>query len=160
MKTEVQAPLSLRWFCVQWLYAAAIVHSLVGVVLAWAPTWLLSEHYHQPIDLAFWQSAAPSAARAQQLWWIGLFGVTVQSLGLWMWALVYLGQRHRSRFAWGALIVGIVIWAPQDLFISLQADAWLHVWVDLIAVVSMLPPLLWLYWYDGRQTSSAPEQPS
>jgi hypothetical protein len=106
--------------------------------------------------VAFWHSALPApyaaAARAQQNWWISLFCATVQSLGLWMGALVHLGHKHRSAFAWGMLSAGLVLWAPQDIAISLQADCWPHVVVDLLAVAGMLPPMLWLWQHDRRTT--------
>lgn len=142
----------VRKWLIRWLYAAALAHFLVGVLLQWCMDAPLLSRYHQQIELAFWHGAAPAPARAQQLWWIALFGATVQTVGLWMAALVHLGARYRSTFAWGMLSLGIVIWAPQDMFISMQASAWIHVGIDLIAVGSLLPPLLWLWWQDRAST--------
>ena len=139
-----------RMLCIIWLYLVAAGHFLVGMLLPWLMDAAWFEAYHQAIEHTFWQGAAPASARSQQVWWIGLFGPTVQAVAIWMAALIRLGQLHGGRFAWLMLIVGLLIWAPQDIAFSLRADAWSHVWIDLFAVGVTLPPLLWLYWRDGR----------
>lgn len=141
---------SIRIWLVRWTYGAVVAHLLVGMLLPWIGSFSLFDGYHQGIESAFWQNGAPAAARAQQIWWISLFGPTVQGMSIWMGALACLGDRQRSAFAWGSLIVGIVLWAPQDMLISLRADAWVHVWLDSVAVLSMLPPLLWLWRHDRK----------
>jgi hypothetical protein len=145
----------LRTWLVRWLYGVAAVHFLVGFVLPWISDLPLLDGYHRQLESAFWGSTAPQAARAQQIWWIALFGPTIQGLSLWMGALVRLGEYHRSSLAWGALILGLVIWAPQDIAISLQAAAWSHVWADCAALAVMLPPLAWLWQHDSRRTPAA-----
>ncbi|MGY4535507.1 uncharacterized protein (TIGR01777 family) [Pseudomonas sp. TE3786] len=141
---------ALRVWLVGWLYGVAIVHLLGGLVFAWWGNAPFFEHYHRSIEQAFWAQDVPSAARNLQLWWIALFGATVQSYALYMGALVYLGNRYRSRPAWAFLIAGIVLWAPQDMWISLQAGVWSHVWVDSLAAISLLVPLIWLFRHDRR----------
>lgn len=137
-----------RNWLVWWLYACALGHLLVGVLLPWLASLPLMEGYHLSVEAAFWPQAAPSAARAQQIWWISLFCATVQCLALWMAALIYLGHQYRARFAWGALIVGLVLWAPQDMWLSLQKNMTSHVIIDAVALLAMLPPLAWLWWQD------------
>src|SRR5688500_17575305 len=110
-----------RKLLVQWLYATAIVHLLVGLALPWIGGLAILDDYHRHIEPAFWPEGAPAAARAQQIWWIALFGPTVQGLSLWMLALIHFGNRYRSRLAWIALVAGLALWAPQDMLISLRA---------------------------------------
>lgn len=138
----------MRRYCVLWLYASIIVHFLVGLLLPWAADLSIFNTYHQTVETGFWSQAAPAAARAQQVWWISLFGPTVQSVAVWMGALLHIGNRQRSRFAWTWLIIGLLVWAPQDMLISLRASATIHVWIDGFALLAMLPPLCWLCWYD------------
>ncbi len=138
----------LRRALILWLYASALAHVLVGFALPWLSDLRLISPYHHSTLSFFWPAGIPEAAQAQQLWWMALFGPTVQSVGLWMAALVRLGDVHHSRFAWQALIAGLLLWAPQDMLYSLRADAWVHVWVDVLAIITMLPPLLWLLWND------------
>jgi len=143
---------SVRRWLIRWLYAAAFVHLLIGLLLPWLSTSSLLEVYHQLIELHFWNQAAPDAARNMQVWWMSLFGPTVQTVGLWMGALIYLGNQHRSRFAWLSLMLGILLWTPQDMWISMQANMLINVWIDGFAVLSIIPPLLVLWKIDASTT--------
>ena len=137
------------------MYGIAAGHLAVGLMLPLVAGHAALDMYHRGIEAGFWINGAPPAARAAQIWWISLFGPTVQTLALWMGALIHIGDRQRSTFAWGWLIVGIVVWAPQDIGISLQAHAWAHVWIDCFAMITMLPPLAWLWRHDRRSSSVA-----
>ncbi|MGX4730812.1 hypothetical protein [Pseudomonas corrugata] len=120
-------PSSLRKALVAWLYAAALMHLLVSLMLTWAGHSGLLDGYLQTLEHAFWSDAAvPSAARAQQVWWLALFGATLQSYSLYMLALVHIGNRLRRAMPWGWLIAGIVLCAPQDMLVSTQAQVWSH----------------------------------
>ncbi|KNH47007.1 hypothetical protein [Pseudomonas lini] len=150
---------TLRKALVVWLYAAALVHLFVSVLLTWAGHSGLLDGYLQTIEYAFWTDVVPSAAREQQVWWLALFGATLQSYSLYMFALVHLGHRLKTPMAWGWLIAGIVLWAPQDMLVSLQAQVWSHLWFDSFALLTLLPPLCWLYRHD-RRTSTSKHTPS
>lgn len=144
---------SLRTWTVRYVYATIAAHLLVGALLPLAADAALFDGYHRAIEAAFWGPDIPPQARAQQVWWIALFGPTVQAAAVWMGALAWIGDRQRLAFAWGALIAGIVLWAPQDILISLQAHCWAHVWLDSFAVAAMLPPLLFLFLTDRRKAT-------
>lgn len=146
---------SLRTWAVRYTYAGIGAHLLVGALLPLMMNAALFDGYHRAIETAFWGPNVPAAARAQQVWWISLFGPTVQAAAVWMGALAWIGDRQRLPFAWGALIAGIVLWAPQDMLISLRADCWTHVWIDTLAVVSLLPPLIYLFQADRARTVPA-----
>ncbi|MES2299831.1 MAG: cell division protein [Pseudomonadota bacterium] len=138
-----------RWWVIRWVYAAIVGHLVLALALPWIAASPMFDGYHRIVEQAFWGHVhAPQAARAQQIWWIGLFGPTVQSAAVWMGALAYFGERQRSTFAWAALIVGIAVWAPQDLVMSLHANCWPNALIDAFAVVLLVPPLTWLYIYD------------
>ncbi|WP_458131186.1 cell division protein [Pseudomonas sp. R3-41] len=141
----------LRNALVVWLYAAALMHLLAGVMLTWAGHSGLLDHYLSTIEQAFWgTNAVPATAHAQQVWWLALFGATLQSYGLYMLALVHIGHRLKRAMPWGWLIAGILLWAPQDMWISAQAQVWSHLWFDSFALLVLLPPLFWLYRHDRR----------
>lgn len=143
MKSE-----STRRWLIWWMYGSVAAHLAVGILLPWVGKLSVLNSYHLSIEAGFWIDGAPLAARAQQIWWMSLFGPTVQTLALWMGALVRIGDRYHSSYAWGWLIIGIALWAPQDVLISLQANMWMNVWVDCFAVMTMLPPLIWLWLHD------------
>ncbi len=144
-----------RKYCIWCLYASSVAHVLVGIALPWLAPLPFLDAYHRMVEMGFWTGAAPAAARTQQIWWMSLFGATIQSVGIWMAALTRLGDQHRSSFAWTALLFGVIVWAPQDMWISHQAGATLHVWVDGFALLSLLPPLVFLLLLDGSATSAS-----
>ncbi len=137
-----------RWM-VRWMTGAAIAHALVGAALPWlaGATWF--DAYHLGIERHFWAGIAPPQARDQQIWWIALFGATLQCAGIWMLALVRVGSRLRQRAVWAWLLAGLLVWAPQDMLISLQAGTWMHVAADMVALLTMAPPLVWLWRRDS-----------
>jgi hypothetical protein len=146
----------LRRALVLWLYAAALVHLLAGVLLTWAGHSGLFTDYLQSIEQLFWGQAAPLAARAQQVWWLALFGATLQSYALYLLALVHLGDRLHHAGAWAWLMAGILLWAPQDIGISIQVQMWSHLAFDSVALLTLLPPLLWLFVHDRHHPGAAP----
>ncbi len=129
------------------------MHLLIGAALPLFVNASIFDAYHDGIETFFWGADVPPQARAHQSWWISLFGPTVQAAALWMGALAYIGDRQRSAFAWGALIAGIVLWAPQDILISLQAGCWNNVWLDTVALAGMLPPLFYLFYIDRAKAA-------
>lgn len=144
---------TLRIWAVRLTYFSIALHLLVGALLPLIVNAPIFDNYHRAIETYFYGADIPAQTRAHQAWWISLFGPTVQAAALWMGALAYIGDRQRSAFAWGALIAGVVLWAPQDIFISLQANCWNHVWLDCFAVAGMLPPLFYLYYVDRAKAT-------
>jgi hypothetical protein len=140
----------IRKWAVHWLIAVCLVHVAVGALLPWLGGAALFDGYHQGIESAFWPAGAPLEARSLQTWWIALFGPTIQAMALFMLALIRLAERMRQPSIWLWLLVGLVVWAPQDMLVSLRADCWPHVAADVFALALMLPPLTWLWLHDRR----------
>ena len=134
---------------VGWLYLVAAVHFVVAAGLTWWADLPWFANYHRRILAAF---GFPQHTQAMelQLWWISLFGATLQAFALFMLALVYLANRYRHAGIWLLLAGVILLWAPQDIFISIQKNVWAHVWTDLVAVVVLVPPLFALWWLDRK----------
>lgn len=146
--------MSLRTWAVRLTYFSIALHLLVGALLPLIVNAAIFNDYHRSIETFFWGLDVPAQARAHQSWWIALFGPTVQAAAVWMAALAYIGDRQRLRFAWGALIAGIVLWAPQDMLLSLRAACWRHVWLDTLALAGMLPPLFYLFYIDRAKAAA------
>lgn len=147
----MMTPSCTRKWLVRWMYAVVVAHLLVGILLPLVAGAALFESYHQGIERQFWGDLIPAAARAQQVWWISLFGPTVQAASLWMGTLLLIADQQRNAVAWLGLLVGLVVWGPQDILISLQAHCWSHVWIDAAALLGMLPALLWLFYHDLKR---------
>ncbi|MGS0894808.1 thiol-disulfide oxidoreductase DCC family protein [Burkholderia stagnalis] len=139
----------VRRIAVRWMVGAAAVHLIIGVALPWVVGSHFLDGYHHGIEQHFWPGAASVQARLQQMWWMSLLGATLQCMSVWMLALVHLGDRLRRRAVWGWLLAGLLVWAPQDMLISLRAGIELHVAVDLAALAAMVPPLVWLWRRDA-----------
>ena len=135
---------STRVWLVRWIYAVIAAHLMVGVLLPLCSGAALLAGYHDGILRFFFSAGAPQGARALQRWWMSLLGPTVQAAALWMLGLAVMGDQQRNAFAWAMLIVGVAVWAPQDIAISARAHCWANVAIDLVAVATMLPPLFWL----------------
>ncbi|MYM69082.1 cell division protein [Pseudoduganella sp. FT55W] len=133
-----------RSLLVRWIYGVAVVHLVVGVLLPLCAEMAITEAYRRSIEGFFFGGEAPLAGRALHSWWISLFGPTVQAAAIWMAGLAVIGDQQRNAFAWLMLILGLIVWAPQDMLISARAHCWINLWIDLAAVAVMLPPLLWL----------------
>lgn len=136
---------------VYWLYAIAFTHWVVGVLLTWFMRLSIFADYNHQVLSKFWPSTTPAGALELQVWWISLFGATLQNFSLFMLLLIYLGHRLRLSLIWGWMIIGIVLWAPQDMWISAQRELWVHLWVDSAALLIMLPPLFLLWRFDRKQ---------
>lgn len=137
---------TIRKWLIRWLYLLTFGHFAAGVLLAWFSNLDLFDHYHHSILRQIGDSSV--AAEQLQVWWVSLFGATLQNLAIFMGILTYVASKQRSAFVWVWMVVGLVVWAPQDVLISLRIDLWLHVWVDAIALLLMLPPLIALWWID------------
>lgn len=137
---------SLRPWIIYWMYLITVGHFACGILLAWFSNLSVFDNYHHAILMRFGELS--NNARALQVWWISLFGATIQNLAIFMGILTYIGNKQRAAFIWVWMIIGLIVWAPQDMLISLQANLWLHVWIDLTALFVMIPSLAILWWID------------
>lgn len=133
-----------RRLLVRWIYLMVAVHLVVGVVLPLCANMAITDPYRRGIEDFFFGGEAPPAGRALHVWWISLLGPTVQAAAIWMAGLVVIGDKQRNAYAWLMLIVGLIVWAPQDMLISARAHCWVNLWIDAAVIAVMLPPLLWL----------------
>ncbi len=127
----------------RWLLMVAFSHIIVGLaipLLAYSPLFsLYSELLHQ----AFWPSQpVPQATVEFQRWIVALFGPTIASVGVVLAYLVMAGATYREPWPWNALLLGLALWAPGDICISLMHDFWLHVRIDAAALLAIVPPVL------------------
>jgi len=145
-----------RKWLVRWIYASAVGHILVGALLPWIGGIAALDWYHAIVAHTFWPAGAAPAAQAQQAWWISLFGPTIQCVGLLMLALAWFGEQRREPSAWLWIAASLLLWAPQDIWISLRGNVWPNVWLDLATLAVLLPPLLRLWQLDSEEPEAGP----
>ncbi len=139
---------TVRTWLICWIYLLTFGHFAAGILLAWFSNLSLFDHYHESILDQIGDFSV--TAHQLQVWWLSLFGATLQILAILMGGLTYVGRKQRRAVVWGWMIVGLILWAPQDMLISLRIDLWLHVWVDSIVLLLMLPPLIILWCIDRK----------
>ena len=131
----------MRKILEHWLYLVAIGHILAGLALPLLAYSSAFDFYAELIRGAFWPGTqVPPEADSFQRWIVALFGPTVTSWGILMLYLVRAGIRSKEVWPWNALIVAVIAWAPADITISLLHEFWLHVVVDIIAVIAITVP--------------------
>lgn len=79
-----------------------------------------------------------------------MVSLIVQVFALFMLLLVELGRRYGNPIIWLILALGVLLWAPQDMLISVERGVWSHCWVDLAAVVAIVPAAIMLALQDRK----------
>jgi len=140
----------IRSWLVGLLYLIGLVHLVGAMAMTWLVDLPLFADYHQTVLAAFGFAPDQQEALVLNTWWMSLFGATLQVFSLFFLILVYVANRYRCAPVWLWLGVGILLWAPQDIYFSLQRGVWLHLWIDLAAVCAIVPPLCVLWWWDRK----------
>lgn len=147
---RVKVQVEVRAWLVRWLYLVAIGHLAGAFFMTWWAESSVLTYYHQQAVASF-GGAEPLQLTEIQLWWFKLFGATLQAFSLFMLMLIYVANRTADAVVWIALALTILWWAPQDIYVSLQQSMWSHVWVDLAAVLAIVPVAIWLALIDRRR---------
>ncbi len=130
-------------FLQNWLLLLAWLHLAIGLAVPVIAYSALFGHYSALLQAAFWPGQALSPETlAFQRWIVSLFGPTLASVGVVMIYLVRAGIRTGEAWPWNAILVALAVWAPGDIYISLLKDFWLHVWIDALALLAIVPPVL------------------
>lgn len=140
-----------RKWLVRWMYASAVLHLVVGLALPWIAGAELLRPYFDRLG--------PADTHAQHAWWMALFGPTIQCVGLWMLALTWFGDQRREAAAWLWIAAGLLLWGPQDIMVSLRADVWPNVWIDVATLALLLPAAWRLYLLDHTTADAAQAAP-
>ncbi|MGE8362265.1 TIGR01777 family oxidoreductase [Pseudomonas sp.] len=142
-----------RWLY-RWLLAVGIGHIVLGVVLAFAAHFSITDDYFQQLYASTGSADLPSAAYDSLLrTMVGLFGPTVASWGVLLCVLVSLYYRHGHAVIKPALFVALLVWCVLDSSISLYFGLTMHAYLNSAAALSIAIPLLLL------KPSSRPEEP-
>lgn len=128
-----------------WLFIVALGHIVAGLALPFVAFSSGFDLYAERIRESFWGGAIiPPEADAFQRWILALFGPTIASYGVLMAYLVRAGMRTNDPWPWNAILLSLLAWVPADIAISLMREFWLHVVIDLLAIVIIAVPALML----------------
>jgi len=127
----------------RWLLLVALGHVIAGVAIPILAYSAAFDYYSGLLQQAFSPAQqVPQATVEFQRWIVALFGPTIASVGVVFGALVMAGIKYRDTWPWNALLLGLALWAPGDIYISLTRDFWLHVQIDAAALLAIVPPVL------------------
>ena len=129
----------------RWLILVAVVHIVAGIALPIFAYSTAFDFYSDRLGEVFWIfQEVPQETKEFQRWIVALFGPTIASWGVLMAYLVKTGAKTNEPWPWNVLLLAIVLWAPADIGISLLHNFWLHVQIDVFAVLAIVPPTLLL----------------
>lgn len=133
-----------RWLY-RWLLAVGLGHVALGIVLAFAAHFSITDDYFQQLYASTGSAELPSAAYDGLLrTMVGLFGPTVASWGLLLCVLVKLYHDHGHALIKPALFMALLVWCVLDSSISLYFGLTMHAYLNSAAALSIAIPLLLL----------------
>lgn len=142
-----------RWLY-RWLLAVGIGHVILGVLLAFAAHFSITDAYFQQLYVSTGSVGLPSAAYESLLrTMVGLFGPTVASWGVLLCGLISLYYHHGHPAIKPALFLALLIWCVLDSSISLYFGLTLHAYLNSTVALSIALPLLLL------KPHTRPEEP-
>jgi len=127
----------------RWMLLVALGHIAVGIAIPVFAYSTAFDLYGGLLKEAFWLvHEVPPETKEFQRWMFALFGPTIASVGVMMFYLVKSGIRHREPEPWNALLIVSAVWASGDIGISLMHNFWLHVLIDALALLVIVPPTM------------------
>ncbi|HWV08832.1 MAG TPA: hypothetical protein VN156_04770 [Pseudomonas sp.] len=140
-----------RWLY-RWLLAVGIGHIVLGVVLAFAAHFSITDDYFRQLYASTGSADLPPAGYDGLLrTMVGLFGPTVASWGVLLCVLVSLYYRHGHAVIKPALFVALLVWCVLDSSISLYFGLTMHAYLNSAAALSIAIPLLLLKPQAGQE---------
>lgn len=133
-----------RWLY-HWLLAVGMGHIVLGICLAFAVHFPITDGYFQQLYASTGSTVEPPAAYADLLrTMVGLFGPTVASWGVLLCVLVRLYSRHGHAVIKPTLFIALLLWCMLDSGISLYFNLNMHAYLNVAAALSIAIPLFLL----------------
>ena len=129
----------------KWLLLLSYGHIAAGIAIPVVAYSSAFDYYSGLLQTAFWPAQeVPMATVEFQRWFAALFGPTIASVGVVMVYLVRAGIKSAEPWPWNAILLALAVWAPGDIGISLMKNFWLHVQIDVVVLLALVPPVLML----------------
>lgn len=127
----------------RWLLIVATLHVIGGVALAFEMPEFIWQAYQQDLYRVFTiNNSQPENIENLVSMIVRLFGPTVASWGLLMIYLIRQIFLFQDKVAWAFLISSLLMWFLLDTSISLSFGVMSHLWINSLAFVVILMPLL------------------
>lgn len=141
----------------KWLLLVAWGHIATGIAIPVIAYSAGFDYYSGLLQQACWpKEPVPAQTVEFQRWIVALFGPTIASVGVVMLYLVRAGIRTGDIWPWTAILLALAVWAPGDIGISMMRHFQLHVWIDIAALLVIVPPVLILRSRAARQHRPSP----
>jgi hypothetical protein len=124
-----------------WLQLIGWSHVLGGVSLPWLLHSDLISNYRAQVFQAL---QLPPEAQPAALVLMSFMGPTIASWGVLFLFMVRTTLPKKAPNPMLFLGWSIIAWAPLDMWLSWQAGIYFNIWLDLLVIAAIAPPMWWL----------------
>jgi hypothetical protein len=129
-------------FWQRWLFIVGLIIVVFGLVMAFLNGTTVFELFNGQIDPAFWGDGdTPEAATRFRQWAYGAWGATVAGWGIFVAFIAHHPFRHRERWSWNCLAVGLLVWYLADTAISLYFRVYFNAVFNTVLLILVTLPL-------------------
>lgn len=144
-----------------WLFYVSVGVVVFGVLLAFLTPKRLLPPYHAAVNRALWgRSDLPPDVVDFHGFIFAVLGATMASQAALQAFLARYPFSRRERWAWWAVLAGMLIWFPLDTARSLYWGVWPNAVFNLFAFLAVVVPLAATRrdFYAGPSQPHAPQQ--
>ena len=141
-------------FWQRWLFVVGLIITVFGIAMVLLSGTPLFDLLNRQIDPAFWgMDAVDQVAKRFQIWIYGAWGATVAGWGIFATYIVHYPFKKKERWAWHAIIFGLVVWFILDTSLSFLYKVYFNVALNAVLLVLAMLPLVFTR-KDFQHTSS------
>jgi hypothetical protein len=130
-------------FWQRWLLVVSVIVVVFGLFIAFLNQTSLFDLFNRGVDPAFWGTGAvPVEARRFQRWAYGVLGATMAGWGMTFLYVTRQAFRRGERWAWNAVLVGILLWFAVDEYISLASGVYFNAAFNVVILAMVGLPLI------------------
>jgi len=130
-------------FWQKWLFGVSLLVTLFGVLMAFLSGTVFFDLFNSRVNPVFWGSReAASDIKVFQQWIYGVLGATVAGWGVIMAFLAHYPFKQKEKWAWNALLAGLIVWFVIDTSCSWYFKAYFNVGFNVVLFVLVLLPLV------------------
>jgi hypothetical protein len=130
-------------FWQRWLMGVGVIIVAFGLFMAFFNQTPVFNLFNRQVNPVFWGTGmAPVEAGRFQNWAYGVLGATMAGWGVFFLFLAGQAFRRRERWAWNAILAGVLLWFVVDEYISVASGVYFNAAFNLVIVVLIGLPLI------------------